>query len=93
MILLSTVDDTFTVSSRGCVLVLATEHDFSVRAFDPIQLRRPDGQTVNTHIASIEMLCGPQVHCRLALLLPKEIAGVPKGTEVWVNKEPRKELT
>jgi hypothetical protein len=63
--------------------------DFRLRAQDAIQFRNPDGRVLNTYIASIEMLCGPEVKDRRAFLLPKEITkqDVPKGTEIWLVQD------
>lgn len=89
MVLLSTVEDTFSISGRGCVLVPAVPRsslDFRLRAKDPIQLRTPDGRILDTYVAGIEMLCGPAVKDQMAFLLPKNVTeqDVPKGTEIWL---------
>jgi len=89
VIFLSKVEDTFEITGRGLVIVPAqprADLDFRLRAKDSIQLRSPDGQVLDTHIASVEICCGPNVHCRMAFLLPKGIAKheVPKETEIWL---------
>lgn len=83
------VEDVFQISGRGCVVVPAipsSSLDFQLRAMDPIQLRTPDGRHISTHIAAIEMLCGPNVKDRMAFLLPSYLdrEDVPKETEIWL---------
>ncbi|HMF89993.1 MAG TPA: hypothetical protein VKL40_05070 [Candidatus Angelobacter sp.] len=90
---MSKVEDTFQISGRGCVVVAAVPRahlDFRLRAKDSIQLRTPDGRVLNTHVAGIEIACGPGVKDGMAFLLPKEIAkqDVPKETEIWLTQEP-----
>jgi len=89
MLFLSEVEDTFTVTGRGCVIIPAVPRpdcNFRLRAKDPIQLRTPDGRVIDTCIASIELVCGPAVKCRMVFLLPHGITktDVPKGTEIWL---------
>jgi hypothetical protein len=89
LVFLSTVEDTFSVSGRGCVLVPADPRsslDFRLRAKDPIQLRTPDGRILDTYVAGIELLCRPAVKDRMAFLLPKDVTkqDIPKGTEIWL---------
>jgi len=59
-----------------------------LRARDSIQLRDPDGKVLNTHIVSVELLCGPEGKCRLALLLPRDVTkeDIPNGTEIWYGQ-------
>ena len=92
MLFLSKVEDTFAIAGRGCVVVPVAPRpdcDFRLRARSRIQLRRPDGRILDTYIASLEMLCGPEVKGHMAFLLPAEITGqdVPKGTEIWVFQD------
>jgi translation elongation factor EF-Tu-like GTPase len=92
LVFLSIVEDTFSVSGRGCVLVPAVRRsslDFRLRAKDLIQLRTPDGHVLDTYVAGIEMLCGPAVKDRMAFLLPNNVTqhDVPKGTEIWLTQE------
>ena len=83
-----TVEASFQITGRGCVLVLdrprSSEH--RLRAKDCIQLRHPDGTIIETYIAAIELSCGPNVTDRVAFLLPESIAkaDVPAGTEIWL---------
>lgn len=82
------VEDSFQVTGRGCVIVPGPSGscDFQLRAKDPIQLRYPDGRIVETRIAAIEMISGPNVKGRMAFLLPEPItkSDVPSGTEIWL---------
>jgi hypothetical protein len=93
MTLLFIVADTFEIRGRGLVLVaeapcLAVE----LHRGDRIQLRTPVGRVLGTHIAAIEILCGPKVHNHTAILLPASIAklDVPNGTEVrLIRRSPK----
>lgn len=92
MLFLSEVEDTFTVAGRGCVIIPAVPRpdcDLQLRVRDPIQLRTPDGRTIDTYIAGVELLCGPAVKCRMVFLLPGEITqtDVPKGTQIWLPSQ------
>ena len=92
MLFLSKVEDTFTITGRGCVVVPVAPRpdcDFRLRPRSPIQLRRPDGRILDTYIAALEMVCGPEVKGRMAFLLPAEITkqDVPKGTEIWLLQD------
>jgi translation elongation factor EF-Tu-like GTPase len=92
LVFLSTVEDTFSISGRGCVVVPAVPRsslDFRLRAQDPIQLRTPDGRVLDTYVAGIEMICGPKVVDPIAFLLPENVTqqDVPKGTEIWLIQE------
>jgi hypothetical protein len=82
------VENSFQIAGRGCVLVPAPSPlpDFRLRAEDPIRLQYPDGRTLETRIASIEMLSGPGAKGRLAFLLPEPItkSDIPSGTEIWL---------
>jgi len=92
MTFLSKVEDAFHISGRGCVFVPAVPPsgvDFRLRVQDPIQLRNPAGQIMETHVAGIEMVCGPKVGGRMAFLLPKHVTkrDVTAGTEIWVVQD------
>ena len=85
----ATVEDSFHITVRGCVIVSSeprsSEH--RLKAKDRIQLRHPDGTMIETHIAALELSCGPNVKDRVAFLLPESIAkaDVPAGTEIWLS--------
>jgi hypothetical protein len=85
----ATVEDSFQITGRGCVIVPSKPRSpkFQLRAKDRIQLRYPDGRIIETYIAAIEMVCGPKVKDRLAFLLPQPItkSDVPSGTEIWLD--------
>lgn len=92
MLFLSKVEHTFTIAGRGCVIVPVAPRpdcDFRLRARSPIQLRMSDGRVINTYIASLEVLGGPEVKGRMAFLLPDEITkhDVPKGAEIWLFQD------
>lgn len=87
--LLFKVEDVFDVPRRGCFIVPAIPEglDFRMRANDQIELHTPDGQVLETHIASIELLKVQDGPSRMVIMLPREIAkrDVPAGTEVWID--------
>jgi hypothetical protein len=92
VIFLSKVEDVFRIPGRGCAVVPALPGpnvDFRLRTHDSIQLRNPDGRVFNTYIASIEMVCGAKVSCRMAFLLPGNITmqDVPRETENLADPE------
>jgi hypothetical protein len=88
---LCTVEDVFEIAGRGCVLAPGisekTPPDITIRAHDPIQLRRPDGSVVRTHIHAVEILAGPGRRSCVPVLLPPEFVktDVPIGTEIWLE--------
>jgi hypothetical protein len=84
----SSVEETFMIQGRGCVIMPAwpPDFDFKLRSGDSIQLRNPS-QVLDTQIASIEfvkVVAGPS---RIAFLLPGDIAksDVPPQTEIWIE--------
>jgi hypothetical protein len=86
----SKVEDIFTIPGRGCVIVPATpslDLDFRLHANDPIQLRNPNGEVFDTRIVAIELAKPVKGACRMAFMLPKEIAksNAPTGTEIWLE--------
>ena len=58
MTFLFKIEEVFEIYGRGCVIVpvVAEGADFKIRPRDAIQLRTPDGRTLNTHIGSVEFL-------------------------------------
>jgi translation elongation factor EF-Tu-like GTPase len=88
MTFLFRIEDVFEISGRGCVIVPAIVEgaDFKIRPNDAVQLRTPEGRTLNTHIGSVEFLTPEVGMCRMGILLPPEVAetNVPTGTEVWL---------
>ena len=93
MTLLFKVEDVFDISGRGCVMapeIPFSSLDISIRVRDRIQLRTPEGDVLNTYIASIELVKPSDGSaCRAAIVLPRELLkkDVPIGTEVyWVGQ-------
>ena len=88
MTFLFRIEQVFEISGRGCVIVpaLVEGADFKVRPQDEIQLRTPEGHMLNTRIGSVEFLKRQEGMCRLAILLPPDVAkqDVPAGTDVWL---------
>jgi translation elongation factor EF-Tu-like GTPase len=88
---LFTVEDTFQISGRGCVLVpgpSAEEGSQRIRIGDRVCLRKPDGCSFDTTIAGVEMIghrSRPKV-ITAPILLPGDVTkgDVPIGTEVWL---------
>jgi translation elongation factor EF-Tu-like GTPase len=84
--LLAKVDDVFTISGRGVVVVPIWLSELKIKVGDSVQLRTPGGQVRNTRIAGVEM--AKQVGgCRAAFMLARDIAkeDVVQGTEIWVS--------
>src|SRR5215469_15632445 len=68
------IEEVFEISGRGCVIVPAIEGtDFKIRARDAIQLRTPEGRTLNTHILAVELLKVAAGPCRIAIMLPPDV--------------------
>jgi hypothetical protein len=91
--LLSKVEDVFEIEGRGCVITPArsslTPKDAMIRRADPIELRKPDGSVVQTHIFDVEMIdYADRTKSSVALVLPREFskADFPVGTEIWLNR-------
>ena len=90
MVFVSKIKDIFHISGRGAVIVLDGDTwapDVKLRKNDEIQLRTPDGRTIDTHIVSIEFLCGPKVsNSNTGVLLPSDIRRdqVPATSEIWL---------
>jgi hypothetical protein len=88
MTFLFKIEEVFEIYGRGCVIVpvIAEGADFKIRPRDAIQLRTPDGRTLNTHIGSVEFLTPEVGTCRMAILLPTDIQkqDVPNGSDVWL---------
>ena len=84
--LLFTVEDTFYIQGRGLVpfpgIVPIENERFHIG--DSLLLKRPDGTTVMSRIAGIEMMNPPLPNFAVVVLL-KELTkdDVPIGTEVW----------
>ena len=83
--LLFTIEDTFFILGRGLVpfpgIVPVRNERF--RIGDPLLLKRPNGRTVMSRIAGIEMMNPPLPNFAVVVLL-KELTknDVPIGTEV-----------
>ncbi len=87
MTFLFKIEEVFEIYGRGCVIVPVAEGaDFKIRPRDAIQLRTPDGRTLNTHIGSVEFLTPEVGTCRMAILLPTDIQkqDVSNGSDVWL---------
>lgn len=98
--MLCTVADSFTIRGRG-IFVVAKEtyakthdrfnEDFPYRVGDRIELRKPDGSTVSTHLQSTHSTSmaspypGPLIR-GLGFGFSKNVgmSDVPAGTEVWI---------
>lgn len=89
MTFLFKVEEVFEIPTRGCVIVpvVGDGADFKIRARDAIQLRTPEGLTLDTHIDSVEFLKQAVGACRMGILLPSDVRkqDIPKGSEVWLT--------
>jgi hypothetical protein len=85
------VEEVFEIEGRGCALTPGisetTPPGIKIQKRDPIQLRRPDGSVVRTHIHAVEFLDGPNKRSCVPVLLPPEFAksDIPIGTEIWLE--------
>ena len=87
--LLFKVTDTFWSETVG--LVVATDarvEAVSLRAGEPIELRRPDGSRLKTEVAAVARLSPYDPDRPLDFSLPKGLGkrDVPVGTEVWATR-------
>jgi hypothetical protein len=95
MRVLAKVAYVFRIPGRGLIpLPEDPKREYEIRAGIPIQLRTPDGRAVDTHIAAIDMACGPD-GCAIAIMLPHDLPSenIPPGTETWYVPENTKEVT
>jgi hypothetical protein len=84
-----TVEDVFDIRGRGLTLgpKVPDNLGFAVRPKDRIQLRTPNGQRLDTYVASLSLGkpigAGPTI---AAIELPSDIRreDVPIGTQVWL---------
>jgi hypothetical protein len=84
------VGDVFDMAGRGLTLAPAIPRDlgFTIRPKDRIQLRAPNGRTLDTYIAAFSLGKpiggGPTI---FNIELPAEIGreDVPIGTELWFH--------
>jgi hypothetical protein len=89
----ASVQASFEVADRGCFIILVRDDvkgpnaEFTLKVKDPIQIRRPDGQVLDTYVEGFEMASGSAVKGRLVVRLPRSVtkSDVPKGTEIWVG--------
>jgi len=85
--LLTAVENAFEGRTRGCwIAPHPWESTLRIRAKQKIQLRSPDGTTLNTYIGSIERAHGPCVRVRLTIGLPAK-KDIPEGTEIWLLEQ------
>jgi hypothetical protein len=85
--LLFKVEDSFTVRTRGLVIIpgIVPQGDERFRVGGRLELRRPDGVVLNTQILGLEFLNPMPPDYAIAVLLPLGLTTdeVPLGTEVW----------
>jgi translation elongation factor EF-Tu-like GTPase len=93
MILLSKVEDVFEIEGRGCVLVPGIYEsvlkNVVVRRGDPIELKKPDGSSVQTHVEAVEVLDRVDRTNSVVVVLPAEFSkrDIPIGTEIWLRED------
>ena len=95
LILFAKVEDAFSISGRGCVIVFKPLSDVNLRVGTPIQLRTQDGQIKDTYVAGIErvtysLLASLEDRSKVGIMLPREITkkDTPPGTEIWLLNSP-----
>lgn len=89
---LAKVDDTFWIQGRGVVLVPGqAASDFKIRVGTVLQLRTPDGRSIDTHIPGVEFLKESldSERCQMAILVTSDVArdSVPSDSEIWYVHE------
>jgi translation elongation factor EF-Tu-like GTPase len=87
--LLSIVEDVFEIAGRGCVIVpgIPTDSKLRVKVHDRLRLVRPDGTSISTRVAGIEMINVPTPAAHpIPILLSAQICktDVPIGTQVFL---------
>jgi hypothetical protein len=86
---LSKVEYTFTVPTRGCVVVpvALSNPELRVRVGDAIQLRSEIG-ILDARIKQVELIKQSSGPGRVGLLLSSEIckSQIPPGAEIWVDR-------
>ena len=85
MRLLVVVDDTFefqdgTLHFLPLVAIPSLE---GVRAGDPLELRRPDGTTINATLYGLDWPSPMRGEMGLSVNKPLTKADIPVGTEIW----------
>jgi hypothetical protein len=95
LILFAKVEDAFSISGLGCVIVFKPLSDVNLRVRDPIQLRTQDGQIKDTYVAGIErvkynLLASVEDRSKVGISLPLDITkkDTPPGTEIWLLNSP-----
>jgi selenocysteine-specific translation elongation factor len=85
--LLGRVEAVFTVAGRGTVIVPLWLSDSKARNGDAIQLRNANNRSRDTRILAVELLKEQGKGCRVALMLPIDVAKgeIEVGTEIWVD--------
>jgi len=85
VIFLSKVEHSFTIPGRGWVVV-PFEVTNRVHIGDAIQLRSPNGDTIDSRIVGIELIKQLSGSCRAAFLLSEDVAPEhsPAETEIWI---------
>ena len=88
--LLFVVEDTFDIPERGVVAApgIIPEDDECFRIGDRLRVKRPDGSSLDTSIASLELL-SPNPTRAVVVMFPKDISksDIPAGSEVWSNMD------
>jgi hypothetical protein len=89
MVLLSKIENAFTVRGRGCIVVpvALTNPDLRVRAGDAVQLRGPN-LCLDAHVAAIEWITRRDNGCRFGFLLSGDIdcSQIGMNAEIWVEQ-------
>lgn len=83
--LLFTVQDHFDIQGRGVVTVPGLGPAERLWIGDPLEIRRPDGTSMRTRIAGLEMLSRRPKDQAVPVLFPPELTkdDLPLGAEVW----------
>jgi len=80
--LLFTVTDHFDVQGLGVVVAPGIGPEERLLRGDPLDIRRPDGSSLRTHVAGLESLAQRALGTT-PILFPLTKADLPLGAEVW----------
>ncbi len=80
------MESVFSIGGRGTVIATIRRSDGAVRCGDKIQLRRPDGSSIDSEILQIELIKKVKGQCQEAYMVPGHLppTKVPIGTEIWL---------
>jgi hypothetical protein len=91
MTLLLKVEEVLDIEGRAPILLPgifdALLSEITVSRGDPIELRKPDGSCIVTHVDAIEHLDRRDRRCSVVIVLPANFkkGDIAIGTEIWLR--------